>query len=374
MFGWQWRAQSALAAALFAAAAASAATVGGLESLDIGASGSTSGSVNYAYRDSLHMSLPSTAATLSTQYNSLFRPLYGGMWSGVAALELQNRGGPLGCTGALLSSGQQILTAAHCVTDSAGALTLESGTAYFATMADGAYTGTREAVHFSTVTVHPDWAGKSFLGGNDIAVITLDTVAPEGAQRYDLYTGFDEIGKAHDRVGWGQVGTGDGTVLAAGGFRTGQNVYDLSGAVVDPALGHAANPAVLYYDFDDGVYDAALGFGPHDALGYWFGVHDLGLGDTESIAAPGDSGGPTFIDGRIAGVTSFNVTFWDSSGHTTDVDSPYGGPDGSFGEIGGDTRVSFYVDWIRAQAVPEPAAWMLMGAGLLGLACRRRRA
>ena len=152
----------------------------------------------------LHMGLASTPAGTETRYNSLFRPLFGGEWSGVAALDMQTTMGDVGCSGALLSSGRHILTAAHCVTDNTGALALHSGTAYFPTLPNGPYSGRREAVNFSAVSVHPDWAGTSFLGGHDVAVITLDTVAPQGARRYDLYTGTDEVGQVHTRVGWGQ--------------------------------------------------------------------------------------------------------------------------------------------------------------------------
>ena len=64
-----------------------------------------------------------------------------------------------------------------------------------------------------------------------------------------------------------------------------------------------------------------------------------------------------FIAGQIAGITSFATGT------------------GLFGEVGADTRVSAYANWILS-AVPEPQPWVLWLAGLpvLGyLASRRRR-
>ena len=60
----------------------------------------------------------------------------------------------------------------------------------------------------------------------------------------------------------------------------------------------------------------------------------------EICATHGDSGGPTFLNGRIAAVTSAGVGY---PVVTTDVNFL---TDSSFGEIGFDTRVAMYQDWI----------------------------
>jgi hypothetical protein len=87
----------------------------------------------------------------------------------------------------------------------------------------------------------------------------------------------------------------------------------------------------LVYDFDSGV-------AANDASAK-YGEADLGLGDIEAISAPGDSGGPTFIDGLIAGITSYGFEH-DSTDSNND---PF---DVSFGAVAVDTRVASFAKWI----------------------------
>jgi len=91
--------------------------------------------------------------------------------------------------------------------------------------------------------------------------------------------------------------------------------------------------SVLMYDFDNGLTE-------NDAFGVFFGNSDTGLGNDEVMASFGDSGGPTIVDGKIIGVTSYILTF--TSG-TSDIN---GILDSSFGEFAGDTRVSKYAPFI----------------------------
>jgi hypothetical protein len=139
-----------------------------------------------------------------------------------------------------------------------------------------------------------------------------------------------------------------------------------------------------------------LATGPNGALQNW-----------EISASPGDSGGPTFVldsDNiwRIAGITSFGL-----SGAVVDGFCSVGGslptpfipgttrrvidasrlgstcsisPDSSFGEFGGDTRVSYYQNFIdqvlagqfQLTPVPSPAPIGLLGLGALSIMRRRR--
>ncbi len=88
---------------------------------------------------------------------------------------------------------------------------------------------------------------------------------------------------------------------------------------------------LLAYDFDSGQP-------ANDAFYRLFNLRDLGLGAAEAMVAPGDSGGPHFINGLIAGVTAGILR-----PAISDID---GALNSSFGEIGIDTRVSYYASWI----------------------------
>ena len=57
-----------------------------------------------------------------------------------------------------------------------------------------------------TVDVHPNWSG-DFADGNDIAVITLENVAPFGASDYQAFTGSNEVGQNMIVTGFGRTGT-----------------------------------------------------------------------------------------------------------------------------------------------------------------------
>jgi hypothetical protein len=106
-----------------------------------------------------------------------------------------------------------------------------------------------------------------------------------------------------------------------------------------------------------------------------------GLGLNEAISGGGDSGGPGFINGQIASVTSFGLTFGAYSAGPS-FPGPYGDINGdldsSFGEYAGFTDVAFQSQWINSQlvvATPEPGTTVLMATGLIGIAgfARRRR-
>ena len=80
--------------------------------------------------------------------------------------------------------------------------------------------------------------------------------------------------------------------------------------------------------------------------------------------APGDSGAPAFIDGRIAGVASFRLRLQFTDGVSSDVDDI---SNASFGEFNAFTRASLYDSWINP--VPEPGTATFCDGGVGGGRC-----
>jgi secreted trypsin-like serine protease len=276
-------------------------------------------------------------------------------YDGVAGLILTTDLGSFLCTGALLADGISVLTAAHCVTDEHGQNIFNAATATF--FPSG--TTAAETIAASEVFIHPGWDGDIF-GGDDLAILRLSSAPSAGVQRYDIYTGTGDVGGLYDVVGFGARGSnGAGFTLPAGSRRHGFNTFDAA------LLDELGKPTMLLSDFDSGL-------AANDAFGVVFGFPPhLGVGLGEVSTAPGDSGGPAFINGAIAGITSFGLTFLGAG--TPDA---VAGLNSSFGEFNGFTRVSAYTDWIRANTVPEPSSLVLLATLLLALAVagRRRRA
>ena len=213
-------------------------------------------------------------------------------------------------SGALLWTGRHILTAAHVVQG----LSVD-GTSI------GFNLTTQQFVTASAITTNPADA--------DLAIIELSSTAPTDANRYELYTGTDEIGRTFEVHGFGIPGTGLNGFASDDSFtqRFGSNTFDVLG-----------NHETLGWPIDTLVFDFDNGLSANDALGYLTGSAHLGLGSREVNVAPGDSGGPNFLDGKIAGVTSAIATE-----PATDVDSA---TNASFGELAVSVRVSSFVDWI----------------------------
>jgi len=274
----------------------------------------------------------------------------GNEFDGVVSLSLQTDLGRFACSGSLLSSGRHILTAAHCLTDDFG-LNLTKGATAFFDLPTGKF-----GIKTANIFIHPDWDGFADFDsfGSDLAILELASAAPEAAQRYDIYRNTDEIGQVSTKVGYGLSGQGNQGFnprqFPFGVKRSGQNVYEVLGEI----FGSGIIPgAFLAYDFDNGLPE-------NDAFGV-LGIPDLGLGLQEVSAAPGDSGSPTFINGLVAGITSFGACFAEFSCITPpDIDNEL---NASFGEFGGDTRVSTYASYIDdvlagkvtpTSKVPEP--------------------
>ncbi|GAA6617930.1 trypsin-like serine protease [Scytonema sp. NUACC26] len=287
-------------------------------------------------------------------------------FDGVVDLLIKSDTENFGCSGSLLTSGRHILTAAHCFTDGNQNIITNSIKVFF-DLPTGS-TSRKSANLF----IHPDWTDDFSIINGDIAIVELASEAPITAERYDIYRTTDEFGKIGIKVGYGNSGHGnEGDVSWDGLKRLGKNIYDAPGEMLStlPQLATFPVPsAVLAYDFDNGLP-------ANDAFGMYFNISDTGLGLDEVNSAPGDSGGPTFINGLIAGITSFGTCYAYPECSGSDIDNIL---NSSFGEFSGDTRVSTYANWIdsilsRPATVPEPRTiGAVLLAGFVALRYRKK--
>lgn len=266
----------------------------------------------------------------------------GGEYDGVVRIKLGN----VLATGALLYGGHAVLTAAHLF---AGVSSLSDVAVVFETSAG------QQSFSIQTVLIHPEYDSANSV--NDLAIVWLSESVPSEAQRYNLYRSNDEIGQTFTAVGYGKTG------LGSKGYSTNQpttparvksqNVFEADAASLKIELGANVgwNPTdqQLIADFDDGSQT-------HDSLGRLMKLTNLGLGNSEGLIAQGDSGGPAFINGLIAGVASY-VSSMGTDLIEPDVDSI---SNSSFGEIAAWQRVSSYQQWIdqslRAQYADAPTS------------------
>jgi hypothetical protein len=318
--------------------------------------------------------------------------------SGVVALIMDYGGGNLFiCSGSVLAGGMSIATAAHCVSDGAGTANPLRTTAYFFKGDPDERTPFQTGgveIDVSRYIVHPDYTGE-VIDQNDIAILRLESAAPQQFQRYDLWTN-DIDGANFNVAGYGArstVGGAQGTSTAAvagrtGFLREGDNKYDY--ALGDSLFNGGFNFLIrngaeiefsFVSDFDNGLRanDAArlaanaIGQGP---LGDIF-FDDVGRGAREVGIAGGDSGGPGFIAGRLASINSYGLTFGTNFGDFLGAVPPSPSAlNNSWGEFSGYVPVFIHTDFIAsAMAVPEPSSWALLiaGFGLTGAAMRRQR-
>jgi secreted trypsin-like serine protease len=220
-------------------------------------------------------------------------------FNGVVKIELSD--GTYG-SGALMFGGNYILTAAHVVTNSAGQKL--SGNVNFYANSSSVVSSSISFTVADVSIVNGYVPVTSGLSPNDVAVINITRKAPLGITGYELYRSSNEIGQSFTMVGFGQTGNGtNGANPSTGGIkRVGINTFEATGTDVgDPALFKD-----LVYDFDDGTPAG-------NELQNSYGVPST-TGETisniliETDSAPGDSGGPGFINsnGRllIGGIVS----------------------------------------------------------------------
>ncbi len=263
---------------------------------------------SYYYTDSRYRTYPGDG------YDGVVRVSFGGYYA----------------TGTLLFDGRAILTAAHLFDGKTGTaqVTFEtrSGTQTL--------TGTKILSH----------SGYDSQGNNDLALVWLSGAAPTAAERYDIYRDGNEIGQSFTMVGYGRTGTGNTGASSSDTTSPirlkAANQFDADASTLKSNLGSGMawtplSGTQLVADFDDGS-------STHDALGQLIYRSDIGLGWAEGLIAQGDSGGPAFLNGQVAGVASYTASL--SRGSVSpDIDTS---TNSSFGEVAAWQRVSNYQQWI----------------------------
>lgn len=332
-----------------------------------------------------------STATVAAGGNPAYLATNAQGYSGVVGLLMTySDGGQFVCSGAL-TSGNRIVTAAHCVssgyTEGLGGKDagLVSTQAFFY---DGVSSGDDPyvynspagvtAIEVADYHVNAGYTGE-VIDQNDIAVLTLGAAAPEYAQVYSIY-GSDILGSTFNVAGLGNRSTiggsagvdrdEDGFPLAGvGRRRQGDNVYDFRLGEFYGDIGGTAEFEYSYLsDFDNGSLFNDSGCLIFGRCGAFQGLMEVSI-------AGGDSGGPGFINGQLASVNSYGLTFGQ---FCLDQDCTLIGGDfkeglqSSWGEFNGFVPTFIHTGWIAS--VPEPSTWamLILGLGLTGAAMRRK--
>lgn len=265
--------------------------------------------------------------TVTSFMDSRNRSFVGDGYDGVVRISVASYVG----TGVLLWDGRAILTAAHLFSHGSSTANVQVET-----------TGGTLSLGSARTSVIPSYDPSQ--GNDDLALVWLSTGAPVAANRYGIYRNSDEIGQTLAMVGYGLPGTGDAGELSS--YRgpamrlKAYNQFDADAASLKKVLGTTMSwtptaGSQLVADFDNGT-------ATQDALGRILQVGSTGLGIAEGLIAPGDSGGPAFLNRLVAGIASYTTSL-SSGGTPPDVDNV---TNSSYGEIAAWQRVSFYQRWI----------------------------
>ena len=273
-------------------------------------------------------------------------------FAGVGGIEVDLTTSTVNASGVLLSR-QHVLTAAHTFDrDNDGIRDVDTDDVTFFLNFGSDLS---HSIGVDSIELHPDFdgfaSGVAPLTRDDIAVMTLSSLVPDGVPTYEIYPDPVTLTTRITMVGYGdsEVGT------PAGGFfvsadpavkRSGDNIID--DLRLDDENPGSGIHEVFVYDFD--------GPGAKNFLG----GSTLG-NDIESTAMPGDSGGPAFVDVggqfQVAGLNTFAMRFFDDDLLEFGPDNP------QFGSGAGGVLVGPAQDFIFS-IVPLPSA---VWAGLLML-------
>ena len=179
-----------------------------------------------------------------------------------------------------------------------------------------------------------------------MAIVRLNNSAFIDAQRYSIYRNDNIENQLFTMVGYGKAGTGSEgseTSSSTPTRRMADNTIDGDIDLLNYYLGstlawHAPEGTQFIADFDNGSY-------ANDAVGRLLNTAHIGVGSQEGLIASGDSGGPAFIDDKIAGIASYTTSLSKGSVHP-DIDSVN---NSSYGEIAAWQKLSYYQEWIDEQ-------------------------
>lgn len=206
----------------------------------------------------------------------------------VLKLYAENHEGELGCGTAVAISDEWLLTAAHVVHDATQA---------------SVHVGYR-SWPIGRIVVHPRFR-HAMMGEHDLALLRTDE--PLGLASYPLLADGTEA-------------IGDSVVIAGYG---------------------ASGPMSTGFDTVDGKLRAGTNTICRRERSLWICHGAAGTSAREILTAPGDSGGPLLVRGRLAGIHS--IVMRDGAGSVRSVT----------GQESGHTRVGDYLEWIATVTAGE---------------------